>query len=385
MMNRITIFFLAGGLFFGFHLSQAETRDNLEKNELLAIGTGTVVKGNSASAKKQAITQALMKGVEDYIVRLLGSRGMVNNFERVTEEIIPGAKEEIENFYILAEHQIDGKYKVLIKLRVNEEIIGERLRSAGALLTDLPLIKVLFLVSESRTGDISYWWKDAESFQDLSAVELTIHKVFQDRGFTPINRISSPPDFEQLKNLTSPYLTNEEILQWGRLFSADVVICGQSKIINKKGLSLTLRALDVRQGSEICQESRVEPIAEGLINTEQIIETLQGPVNRMAATLCPCILRTVAGEHEEIHELEVTLIGTSRPKQFWVFRDFLRGEVIGVKSVIPSEIRDNSISATVEFQGGREKFIDRVLKHEDPPFPLHLGQAEEGEIVFSLE
>ena len=383
-MNRVAIFFLAGFLFFGFHLSQAETGDNLEKNELLAMGIGTVVGGNSALAKKKAITQALMKGVEDYIAHLLGSRGVVNNFERVTEEILPLAKAEIANFHILAEHQVDGKYKVLIKLTVNEEIIGEKLRSAGVLLTDTPFIKVLFLVSETKGGTISYWWKDAESFQDLSAVELTLHKVFQDRGFSPINR-GLPPDAEQLSNLTSPNLTNEDVLKWGSLFSADVVICGQSEIINKKELSLTLRAFDVHQGSQICQESRVEPIGQELINTEQIIETLQGPVNRMAATLCPCIIRSVAREHGEIHQLEVTLIGTSGPKQFWVFRDFLRDEVIGVKSVIPSKIRGNSISATVEFQGGGDKFVNRVLKHEKLPYPLHLGQAEEGEIVFSLE
>jgi len=385
MMNRIAILFLAGFLFFGFNLSQAETGDNLEKNELLAIGASTVVGGNSAAAKKRAITQALMKGVEDYIARLLGSRGIVNNFERVTEEIIPGAKEEIENFHILAEHQTDGKYKVLIKLRVNEEIIGEKLRSAGVLLTDPPLIKVLFLVSETREGDISYWWKDAESFQDLSAVELTLRKVFQDRGFTPINRGLSPPDVELLSTLTSPSLTKEDILKWGSLFSADVVICGQSQIINKKELSLTLRAFDVDQGSQICQESRVEPIKSASINSEQIIEILQGPVNRIAATLCPCIIRAVASEHGEIHRLEVMLAGTSGPKQFWVFRNFLRDEVVGVKSVIPSKIRGNSISATVEFQGDGEKFINRVLKHENLPYPLHLAQAEEGEIVFSLE
>ncbi len=384
-MNRIAIFFLAGFLFFGFHLSRAETGDNLEKNELLAIGASTVVGGNSAAAKKRAITQALMKGVEDYIARLLGSRGVVNNFERVTEEIIPGAKEEIENFHILAEHQADGKYKVLIKLRVNEEIIGEKLRSAGVLLTDPPIIKVLFLVFETMEGDISYWWRDAESFQDLSAVELTLHKVFQDRGFTPINRILSPPDVEPLSNLTSPSLTSEDILKWGSLFSADVVICGQSQIIDKKELSLTLRAFDVHQGSQICQESRFEPIEIALTDSEQIMEILQGPVNRIAATLSPCIIRAVASEHGEIHQLEVTLAGTSRPKQFWVFRDFLRDEVIGVKSVIPSRIRGNSISATVEFQGDGEKFINRVLKHENLPYPLHLGQAEEGEIVFSLE
>ena len=54
-MNKIAIFFFAGVLFFGCHLSQAETGDNLEKNELLAIGASTVVGGNSAAAKKELL------------------------------------------------------------------------------------------------------------------------------------------------------------------------------------------------------------------------------------------------------------------------------------------------------------------------------------------
>jgi len=394
MMDRISkrrigkiilIFFFAGFLFPIFHFSQAETEDNLEENELLVVGVGAVVGGNSALAKERAITQALMKGVEEYIVNLLGSRGVVSNFERVTEEIIPDAREEVENFHILAEHQDDGKYKVFIRLRVNEEIIREKLRAAGILLTETPSIKVLFLVSETREGDVSYWWKDAESFQGLSAVELTLHKVFQDRGFIPVNRILSFPDVEHLTSLTSPDPQNEDALKWGRLFSADVVICGKSEILSKKKLLLTLRALDVHQGIQICQESIAEPIKEDLTDTEQIIETLQEHVSRLASTLCPCIMRVVTSENGEIHQLEVTLAGMSRPEQFWIFRDFLRDEVIGIKSVIPSKIRGNSTSAIVEFQGDGNQFIGRVLRHQKLPFPLHLVQAEEGEIVLSLE
>ena len=100
--------------------------------------------------------------------------------------------------------------------------------------------------------------------------------------------------------------------------------------------------------------------------------------------MCPCIIRTVASEQGEIHELEVTLTGMNTPKQFWVFKDFLRDEVIGVESVIPSEIRGDSMSVIVGFQGDGEKFINRVLKNENLPYPLHLGQAGERKIVLRL-
>ena len=371
--------------FFWHALSQAETVQNPKKNELLAIGIGAVIEGNSALAKERAITQALMKGVEEYILRLLGTQGAVNSFERVTEEIIPAAKGEIENFHILAEHLVGGKYKVLIRLRVNEDIIREKLRAAGALLTETPPVKVLFLVSETREDNVSYWWKDAEGFQGLSAIELALHKVFQNRGFSPINRTLSPPDVKQLDSLTSPDLQNADIMKWGRLFSADVVISGQNRVSDNKEMSLTLRALDVDQGIQICQGFIAEQIEQELTDTEQIIAALQGIVNRLAATLCPCIIEAVASEHGKIYQLEVTLAGMSRPKQFWRFSDFLREEVVGIKSVIPSKIKGNSISTTVEFQGDGKKFINRVLNHQKLPFPLHLRQTDEKAIVFNLD
>ena len=80
-----------------------------DDNQILAIGTSVIRKENLAKAKKKAISQALMKGIEDYLVRRLGSEGMVNNFQRLVHEIIPVARENIENFHILAEDVVDRR------------------------------------------------------------------------------------------------------------------------------------------------------------------------------------------------------------------------------------------------------------------------------------
>ncbi|MCF8142455.1 MAG: DUF2066 domain-containing protein [Deltaproteobacteria bacterium] len=382
--NALFLFFLSFSLFF-LPFCRAQAEETPKPGELLAIGDADVIKGNSALAKKTAIAQALMKGVEDYIVHLLGSRRAVSHFERLAQEIIPAAREEVENFHILAEQQSDGRYKVLLRLRVNEEAIREQLQSAGVLLAEASPINVLFLVSESRDGDISYWWKDTEKDPSLRPVELALHKVFQNRGFTPVNRILSAPDAGRLTGLTSPDLQDKDILKWGRLFSADVVVFGNCTVNNGEEISLTLKAIDVSQGIQVCQESIADQMTAASRGSDSLVTALEEVVNRAAATFCPCIKGSFVSGGGGILPLTVTLAGMKMPKEFWRFSDFLKEEVVGVISVIPSRIQGNTMSATVEFQGDRDTFIHRILTHPKRPFPLRFDPIEQEAVIFNLE
>lgn len=371
--------------FFGTVFLYAETGGRPEENEVLAIGTGAVVSGNLALAKKRAISQALVKGVESYLLRRLGSQDVVNNFQRLIQEIIPGAKDEIEKFHILAEDQISDQHKVLVRLRINEKVIDEKLRQAGLVLTEGPPIKVLFLVSETKEGIGSYWWKYPEVHSALSPTELALHNVFQKRGFSPINRTLGAPEAEYSGDLRSLDLGDADVLGWGRLFSADVAIYGQTEIVDEGKVSLTLKALDVNQGFQICQGFQVERIEKGSEDKVRIIETLERLASLLAARLIPTIIRVAASEHEKISHLGITLRGLSNYRQFRVFRDFLRRDVIGVKSVRQTRVRKDSISIEVEFQGDGNGFLNRVLNHAKLPFPMNFYQTEQGEILLEIE
>lgn len=48
-------------------------------------------------------------------------------------------------------------------------------------------------------------------------------------------------------------------------------------------------------------------------------------------------------------------------------------------------MKGDAMSATVEFQGDRDAFINRVLTHPKRPFPLRLEQTEHEAVVFRLE
>lgn len=365
-------------------LLRAETREKQKGNEVLAIGTGAIISGNLAQAKKKAISQALMKGMESYLLYRLGSQGVVNNFPRLIREIVPRAKEVIENFHILTEDRVSNKCKVLVQLRINEKIIDKRLKEAGVVLAEGPPIKVLFLVSEIKEGEAFCWWKDPASNASLSLTEIALYNIFQSRGLIPINRIENLPEAEYYKDLMSFYLLDADILAWGRLLSADVVIYGQSELIDDKNISLTLKALDVEQGVQIYQGMQVEQPVEGLDDKEKIIEAHERLVNNLAGKLVPATIRFFASNYEKIQRVEVTLKGLNTFKQFRVFKDFLIRDVTGVKSVMQTRVRRDSMSIAVEFQGDRNRFLDRVINNENLPFPLDVYLTEEGEIVFRI-
>ncbi len=368
--------------FLAAPLPNAEMTGATGENEILAIGTSTVAGGNLALAKNAAISRALMKGMESYLVNRLGSRGVVNNFQRLIQEIIPRAKENIENYHILAEDQIGDRYKVLVRLRINEKVLDERLREAGIVFMEGPPVKVLFLVSEKREESVSCWWKDPELNPPLGSAELALYNVFQQRGFIPLNRVLSLPEAEYTEDLRACELQDEYILKWGTLFSADMVMYGQANILEEKEVFVSLEVFDVRKGIRICQDMLAEPFVQGPEGGNQSIEAMERVAKLLAARMAPIMIRAAASVQEDISRFVITLKGLNSFKQFKIFRDFLRTEVSGVKSVRQTRVRKNSISMTVDFQGDRRRFLNRVLKHENLPFSVTLEETEDGGIVF---
>ena len=371
--------------FMKIQASNAEPVKQLPKNEEVAIGTGIISRGNIAAARADAISQALMKGVEQYLVRRLGSQGMANHFQRLIREVIPKSPEKVQNFHIMAEQRLDNTFKVLVRLQINEEVMEQDLMEAGFLLPSGPPISVLFLVSQSQDGKMEYWWEDPVAHSHLSLTELALTNGFQKMGFSPINRTLSAPDTEYDSELRSPELSDSGVLEWGRLFSAEVVISGRTEIVPEKEVSMTLRALHVRTGTFMTQVSQVEPIAKGPEGVEPLIKTLNRLVNGLAGRMGPTIIQAASSEPSRVRRLEVTLNNLKSYQQIKIFRDFLEKDVAGVQSVKQTRMKRNAVSMRVEVEGDPQRFLDRVLNHENLPFPLTLRKFQEDEIWLDLQ
>jgi hypothetical protein len=354
-----------------------------KQGEILVIGTGMIVKGNTAQAREEAISDALNRGVEEYLARRLGSQGMVNNFPRLIQEVIPNAREVVGNFNILAAEEVDKHYKVLVRLRINDTVMEEKFREAGVIETGRPPVKVLFLVSqiELPSREASYWWRDAESYTALSPTELALDRAFEERGFQPINRMLKVPDVDYLPEMKTLDLTGVDALRWGRAFSAEVVIYGRCAISDRKEVSVSLTALDVAREFMIDQADQTGLVGQG---SQGVVQTMQRVIDEIASNLGPSILRAITALEAKVSRFEITLKGLKSFRDFRTLRDFLEREVEGVKSVRQTRVKGNMISIMVEYPGDEDAFLEEVLRHDNLPFPLDVVKTEDGEIVFNI-
>ena len=373
-------------LFLIVFTSNAKAAEKQIEKEVFVIGTGIIIDGNLALAKRAAVSHSLEKGVEKYLLNTLGRQGAINYFQRLIEYILPSAREEIESYHILAEGQVDNEYKILMKIKINQEMMEEKLRQAGLILSSAPALKMLFLVSEKTKDEISYWWKTPHVYSSLSPLELALHNVFQDRGFSPINRALNLPEDGYSDDLRAPELDVQAVLRWGRLFSADVVFYGQADMSDPEEVFLFSKVFDVDQGFMICQEVESLPVQEGREDRDQEVQILKKLVTQLAERVIPAIISTSAAGPNTKNHLKIIISGLNSYKQLITFRDFLRKEVDGVKSVKQTRVRGSSVFLTLDFEGNRDEFLKRVLNHGNLPLLLsHEPSSEEEYILFKIE
>jgi hypothetical protein len=365
----------------------AEGAENEDRSEILVIGSSSVISGNVASARQKAISDALDKGLEIYLTRFLGSQRMINNFTRLINEVVPVSEEMVEHFNILAEENNGKHYKLLVRIKVNENLMSEELSRLGIILPDIPAIRVLFLVSQEDTlhGDVAYWWNAPDKNNPLTSTELILFRVFQDRGFDPVNRLSRVPEEEYSEDMRDLELTDEKAIEWGKLFGVDMVITGISEIIQDDMVSIALKVLDVKEEIVIGEDSQIESVHQYDNDREQIMDTLARAVNSIANRLTPAIIESFEEAEQEISIIEIELRGLRNFSQLNAFMEFFKSGIEGVESVIQTSVKRNLINLSVVFSGKRDTFFNRVKSHERFPVFADFRQKEGGGFVIEIK
>ena len=371
---------------FVFHVSAAENLEKTDMSEILVIGNGSVIRGNVAAARDAAISDALVKGVAQYLALYLGSEKMINNFARLINDVIPKSGEEIENYNILAEEKNDRQYKILVRIKVNEELMEEKLSQMGIILRDVPAIKLLFLVyqKDPEDGNIYYWWNEPDSNNPMTSTELILHRIFQERGFDPVNRLLNLPEETYSDDLRKLDLTDDDAMEWGRLFSSDVVILGKSEITEDERVFVSLKTIDIEKNNVISEDFQIEPIEQSGMKDRQVMDTLEIAINNIVTRLSPAIIKSFEEIEREISLFEVEFRGLRSLKQLQILTDSLKSDINGVKSVIQKRIKRNSITVSVEFAGDVDMFLDRVKKYAKFPFLIDVSKTEEGKGIIEI-
>jgi hypothetical protein len=219
----------------------------------------------------------------------------------------------------------------------------------------------------------------------MTPTDLALHKVFQERGFSSVQRRAGQgPEGAALVSGT-PGLSPQDAVAWGRALEADLVIMGRVQIPLSGGVSMDLKVLDVREGKGVCGGEKIFPADRPAGTGDALVKELETMVSEMATTLVPCMRQAFKSGAPTVTRIQVRLGNLRSLRESTAFRAFLAKEVSGVQSVRQTRMKKDSVTFVVEFKGSQESFLNQVLNHESPPFPLEPGDIGPGEIVLMVQ
>jgi hypothetical protein len=378
--KKILILFGSFFLTAGFFLFNSGSAMSGEKMDILAIGEGKIKGNNAAEAKSEAIADALKKGMEEYLSTYLGSQGMISNFSVLINEITPASAEEIENFHILAEEKKGEKYTILVRVKVNEKLIEQRLKELSVVNTETSSIKVLFLVSQEKDAsrEAAYWWKNPEADPSLTATELKLYNVFQEQGLQPVNRLSNSPEGKYSENMKKPELSKDDAVEWGRIYSADVVIKGKAGMSGDSAVSVDLEAISVADSALIGKAGRKEQVNPTDSGEARFSNALETAIKNAAVQLSPQIFKSTGVSNAESNKVLITLKDVNSFDELRLFKKFLEEEISGIKSVVQSRVNSGAMGLSVEYTGSKEALLNKIKNRKGLPFQAEIAADGEG-------
>ncbi len=378
-------FYITLGVCLSFVLLRSPGMTGVSEDGILALGTAPVIEGNLALAKEKAISCALSKGVEAYLVTRLGSDTMINNFERLVQNVLPHARDGIENFHILTADQTGTEYHILVRLRINRKVMDEKLRQAGLVKRKGQAIKVLFMVSDTLGGRLNYWWRYSDEPAAMSHVDVGLYNSFQERGFRPVNRSITIPETELTAAMRSPDLTAGSAAAWGRLFGVEAVIYGRTEVMDNQKIFLSLNTVFVPTGMTIFQGERSVPVKKDPEGKPLISQALTDLIHNLVSKMAPFIIEAAESGQEQIQQVPLILSGLQTYREFLKFKAFLTQYVLGVKSAKQTRVSKDAISMTIGFEGNGKTLLERIVGHERLPFLMDGRITEDGKILIEIK
>jgi hypothetical protein len=370
------VFLVVLAIAFCLSMGDSFAQETIEpiSEERIVTGTGEISDENVAGARNKAILQAFSRAIEEYLVQKLGFRGMATNFQRLDEEILARAKEQIQDYQILSEFKTDRYVRVLLKARVNTAVLEKILKYMRVHEREAIQVDVLFLVSEKSAGSPARgWWTDPAAQASLTYTELFLGQVFEDKGFRVINRSFFPPEESYDEDMLRIELSDDDAIKWGKLLSAQVVITGQANRDEESGASVFLKALRVMNGTTLAQGFREERPDKGHEDEGTAVELA---IRRWADDLSSYITNAFKPSEQAMNRIFITLKGLKSYKELQDIKEFFSRDFPEVKSVTERRLQRDFVRVSVELKGDSQRLAERMLLHPKRPFLFEIREVD---------
>jgi len=195
-----------------------------------AEGVGVIIDDNTATARDQAIQDALRLVVEQAAGTMVSSETLVQNYEVLRDQIYSQSQGYIRRYEVTDESIQGNLYKVTIQAAVAAGNLQNDIQALGLLMGRKNMPRVMIMVAEQNIGMhyYSYWWGVKAGTADLSVTENVLMEKLNQKGFHVVDHAMASKNLK----IKAPYkiesLSNDAVRDIGEVYDAEVVIYGKA-------------------------------------------------------------------------------------------------------------------------------------------------------------
>jgi hypothetical protein len=347
-----------------------QAKNQIPTKTVMVLGTGKIHQKNSAMAREEAIADSLVSAVERVSVELFPLETLVRNFQAFNETIYSNTDKFIQDYKVLAEFPSANNYRVMVEATVSIITLKKLMSSAGILLEEKPLPKILFLISDQNLNDPlpTYWWGQKKYLSESSSITALVNTI-KTKGFpiidnhiiaqnTRINTIYDKPDLNDIEAINLSLGSQAGVVIVGKsVASISPNIIGEN-IRSFKGI-VSARAIRTDTGDEIASTMQTCVTA----NTDEIAgvrDALSRAGNLAGEDLASQIVAGWQKQEEPFNILEIIVEGTGDIANFEKFRRILNN-ISGVKNLRIKELKPDEAVIIVDFQGTAKELADALM------------------------
>ena len=347
-----------------------QAKNQIPTKTVVVMGTGKIHQGNSARAREKAIAGSLVSAVGRVAVELLPLESLVRNFQAFNEMIYGQTDKFIQDYKVLAEFPSTNNYRVMVEATVSISTLKKLISSAGILLEEKPLPRILVLISDQNLEDRlpKYWWGQEKYLSECFSVNALV-EIMKTKEFPIINNDIITQNTIVDPIYDKPDLNNLEAVDLGLSSHAEVVIVGKSvasrvpniiggNIRSFKG-TVSARAIRTDTGAEIATTMQTSVTT----NTDEIAgarDVLSRAGSLAGEDLASQIVAAWQKQEEQSNIFEIIVEGTGDIAKFEKFRRILNN-IPGVKNFQIKELKPDEAVTIVDFQGTGKELADTLM------------------------
>jgi hypothetical protein len=360
---------------------------------VVVTGTGKIHQKDSARAKEAAITDSLVSAVNRVAVELFPLESLVRNFQAFNEMIYGNTDKFIQDYKVLAEVPSTNNYRVMVEATVSINTLKKLMSSAGILLEEKPLPKILVLISDQNLSDRlpKYWWGQEKYFSESSSTTALVEPI-KTKGFPIIDPHIIIQNTRVDPIYDTPDLNDTQAVNLALRSQAGVVIVGKSvassgpnimgnRIRSFKGI-VSARAIRTDTGSEIATTMQTSVTT----NTDEIAgarDVLSRAGSLAGEDLASQILAAWQKHEEKSNLLEIIIQGTGDIAIFEKLR-LLINNISGVKNVQIKELNPDEATLMVNFQGIAKEFADALMLNTLGSMDINIHEVSQNRLRIEL-